>query len=240
MAGIGIRDTEDKKNPAQNVTQEPGYSYSIGPTPTKVLANSGANMKPEEPTAPVNPVGNSGANKESEISVTLVSGNGPKGWSSPSGGSSGNVASGTAAPTQTNEEKAETSLAKLRAEYAAKIQDSFRSGAEKLKAERDAALRENWILQQQAQAALPEQMAAAGINGGATETSLANLRAMYQGNRNDIQSGYMDNLGELAREQQDKAFEAEKSYNERWMEYLMGLAEAEKQHEYNKELARIR
>ena len=70
-----------------------------------------------------------------------------------------------------------------------------------MRAERDEALRENYILQQQAEAALPEQMAARGINGGAAETTLADLRARYQGNRNDIRGDYMSEMGTLNQEQ---------------------------------------
>ena len=86
-----------------------------------------------------------------------------------------------------------------------------------MRKERDDALRENWVLQQQAEAALPEQMAAAGINGGISETTLANLRGKFQGNRNDIQNGYMNEIGDLAEKKLENHSEAEKSYNEKWL-----------------------
>ena len=44
----------------------------------------------------------------------------------------------------------------------------------------------------------------------------------------------MDNLGELEQERAIGTAEAEKSYNERWLEYLLSLAEAEKTAKYNK------
>lgn len=134
----------------------------------------------------------------------------------------------------------ETTIDELRSRYLEELMGEYERSIGLLRNERDEALRENWILQQQAMAALPEQMAAAGINGGAAETSLANLGAEYQGNRNDIQSDYMEELGELAKEQSGKKFEAEKDYTEKWIEYLMNLAKMEKEHEYDKELARIR
>ena len=93
-------------------------------------------------------------------------------------------------------------------------------------------MRENWILQQQAEAALPEQMAAAGINGGISETTLSNLRAKYQGNRNEIQNGYMDDIGDLAEKKLENQSEAEKSYNEKWLEYLLSLAQMEEKYKY--------
>lgn len=132
--------------------------------------------------------------------------------------------------------KAETSLADLKNKYSQNLREQYDYSAEKLKNERDEALRENWILQQQAEAALPEQMAAAGINGGASETSLAALRARYQGDRNNIRGNYMNNLGDLTQQNQAERAEAERSYNERWADYLLSLAQMGKQHQYNKEL----
>lgn len=128
---------------------------------------------------------------------------------------------------QSAEEKAETAIAELRNRYSEKVREQYESEAKKLREERDAALRENWILQQRAEAALPEQLAAAGINGGATETGLANLRAQYQGNRNDIRSGYLDNLGEAGNESRKEILENERDFNKEWLEYLLGLAEKE-------------
>lgn len=129
--------------------------------------------------------------------------------------------------TPSNEERAETSLAELRDSYAKTLQDKYNYSAQRLKEEKDAALRENWILQQQAEAALPERLAANGINGGATETSLADLRAQYQGNRNDIQGGYLDSLGDLSQEHLVENAKNAQSYNEKWLEYLLNRAQQE-------------
>ena len=137
-------------------------------------------------------------------------------------------------------EEAETSVQELRNRYSEKVRENFEAAANKLKAERDDALRENWILQQRAEAALPEQLAAAGMNGGATETTLANLLARYQGNRNDIRSGYMDNLGDLAMENSAQQAEAERAYNEQWIDYLLSLAKMEKEFEQEKALAAMK
>ena len=133
---------------------------------------------------------------------------------------------GTSTGTST-EGKAETSIGDLKNKYAQNLRDQYDYSAQKLKNERDAALRENWVLQQQAEAALPEQMAAAGINGGASETTLANLRAKYQGDRNNIRGEYMNNLGELSQQNQSERAEAERAYNEKWLEYLLSLAKME-------------
>lgn len=126
----------------------------------------------------------------------------------------------------TAKEKAETSIEDLRKRYSEKIRENFDLAAKKLRAERDNAIRENWILQQRAEAALPEQMAAGGINGGASESTLANLRAQYQGNRNDIQKEYSGNLGEIGAKAGEQQAENEDKYNRQWLEYLLSLAKA--------------
>lgn len=152
------------------------------------------------------------------------------------GGNKTNTGTTTQEPAVSPETRAETSIGELRNKYAQNLQNQYDYSAQKLKNERDAALRENWILQQQAEAALPEQMAAAGINGGASETSLAALRARYQGDRNNIRGNYMDNLGDLSQQTQSERAEAERSYNERWLDYLLNLSRMEQQHKYDKEL----
>ena len=125
------------------------------------------------------------------------------------------------------EEKAETAIAELRNRYAEKVREQYESEAKKLREERDYALRENWILQQQAEANLPEKLAAEGINGGATETEISKIRAEYQGNRNDIHEDYSEGLSEIGAESRKELFENEKDFNKEWLEYLLGIAKAE-------------
>ena len=125
------------------------------------------------------------------------------------------------------EEKAETAIAELRNRYAEKVREQYESEAKKLREERDTALRENWILQQQAEANLPEKLAAEGINGGATETEISKIRAEYQGNRNDIREDYSEELSEIGAESRKELFENEKDFNKEWLEYLLGIAKAE-------------
>ena len=136
-------------------------------------------------------------------------------------------------------EKAETSIEELRNRYSERARAQYEQREKKLRAERDEALRENWILQQQAEAALPEQMAAAGLNGGAAETTLAALRAKYQGNRNDIRGDYMDNLGGITEELAAQQAENERAYNEKWIDYLLSLAKMEEEYDHKKALAAI-
>lgn len=134
-------------------------------------------------------------------------------------------------PEPTPEQKTETAIDELRNRYMAELRAEYKNAADILRNERDEALRENWILQQQAKAALPEQLSAAGINGGAAETSLANLSADFQKSRNDIREDYFSELNELAGKKSKEKAEMEKSYYEKWLEYLMNIAQMEKKHE---------
>ena len=216
MAHIGLGGQEDKKQPT---TQKPANTGAQGNTQTGTnifggvvpngIVTSTPKTEPETPTTGANP----------SASTTETKNLASAGFYSALG--NGNNAK---TKTETAEQRAQTSLAQLRDDYSKTLREQYNYSADKLKAERDAALRENWILQQQAEAALPEKMAASGINGGANATSLAALRAMYQGNRNDIQSGYMDNLGDLQQQQSAEQAEVQKDYNERWIEYLLSLA----------------
>lgn len=247
MAGITMSGAEEKKFQTQKPAAD-GYSYNYAVTPNKVLANSGTSMKdPGGTTAPQAAPPANGKNDNS----------GNKGYNATdiSGVYTGNKNNGnvrvsvtesdyvpyTPAPTvsapagPTAQQQAETSLAQLREDYAKALRDQYNYSADRMKTERDEALRENWVLQQQAEAALPEQLAARGINGGAAETTLANLRAQYQGNRNDIRGGYMDEMGDLAQSHSQMQAEGQRSYNERWLEYLMDLARMDEQ--YKKDVA---
>ena len=208
MARIGFSTGEEEKK-----TPEPGSQETPGKEGTSGAGTSGAGT----PAQPEKPAGSAGKYRPNVDITDYLTGRG-----------------GNKDKSNENEAKAETALLDLKNDYIKTLQDQYNYSADKLKAEKDAAMRENWILQQQAEANLPERLAAGGINGGATETSLAALRAQYQGNRNDIQSGYMDNLGELEQKRIAGTAEAEKSYNERWLEYLLSLAQAEKTAEYNR------
>ena len=133
--------------------------------------------------------------------------------------------------TETAETRAETALAELRNNYAKQLRSEYDYSVDKMKKERDEALRENWILQQQEEAGLSEKLAAEGINGGAAETTLSELKSRYQGNRNDIRKGYLEELGDFSSEHQNKLAEAARGYDEKWLEYLITLAENEDEFE---------
>lgn len=251
MAGINISGTgqEDKKNPVKYPTTSTGAQGSTvtgtnvfgGAIPNGVgalVSQKPATEPPAEtpkPEQPKNPGGGTGGNTAAGTNVSS-SGNKTVSW-----GSSGNrrpimgnyfgnnVQQEAPEIINESEKEAETALADLKNSYAQRLRDDYDYSANMLRQERDNALRENWILQQQAEAALPEQMAAAGINGGASETTLADLRARYEGNRNDIRGNYMDEVGKLSQQNAAAQAEAQQNYNEQWLEYLLSLARAEEQ-----------
>ena len=66
----------------------------------------------------------------------------------------------------------------------------------------NSSLRQAYIKHMQEQKALPQQMQAYGINGGATETTLANMKNVYGTNRANIQQ---ENLVQQRLIEQDRA-----------------------------------
>lgn len=247
MAGINISGTgqEDKK-PVRYPTTSTGAQGSTvtgtnvfgGAIPNKVAVNQKPATEPPaetpKPEQPKNPGGSTGGNTAAGTNLSSGGSNTSNRtlvWGSSGSGIRNSAAVQPTAPEIINEseKEAETALADLKNSYAQRLRDDYDYSANMLRQERDNALRENWILQQQAEAALPEQMAAAGINGGASETTLADLRARYEGNRNDIRGNYMDEVGKLSQQNAAAQAEAQQNYNEQWLEYLLSLARAEEQ-----------
>lgn len=256
MAGINISGTgqEDKKNPVKYPTTSTGAQGSTvtgtnvfgGAVPNRVgaLASQKPATEPpaetpatEQPKNPGGSTGGTGAGSNISTGTNTGAGNVSSGkgnldslknWI---GGifNNQNKTETEAQEIVSAEKRAETNIADLKNSYAQRLRDDYDYSTNMLRQERDNALRENWILQQQAEAALPEQMAAAGINGGASETTLADLRARYEGNRNDIRGNYMDEASKLSQQNAAAQAEAQQGYNEKWLEYLLSLARAEEQ-----------
>ncbi len=77
----------------------------------------------------------------------------------------------------------------LEARRAADLQQYTQQQAA-LDADKETALRQAYISQQQALAQLPGQLKKAGVNGGAAESSLVRLARAYGNRRSDILAGY--------------------------------------------------
>ena len=90
---------------------------------------------------------------------------------------------------------------------------------------KDDALREAYIKQQMVERGYPEQLSAAGINGGAAQALLARNNADYAKQRGSIQGNYMNNLGEAGQAYQQGVLQNNQNFLESMAAYRQGLDE---------------
>ena len=90
---------------------------------------------------------------------------------------------------------------------------------------KDDALREAYIKQQMVERGYPEQLSAAGINGGAAQALLARNNADYAKQRGSIQGNYMNNLGEAGQNYQQGVLQNNQNFLESMAAYRQGLDE---------------
>ena len=161
MAKISISGTgteEEKKNG----TVTSGKDIPLGDAVTNT--DGGGVILPSGSSGSSGSSGTSGGSGNAAHDIVYVGGDNDN-YSASSGktvySAGTNITSTEEESKPTNEENAQTSLEDLRNEYAERMRKQYDYSAEKLREERDEALRENWVLQQQAEAALPEQMAVA-------------------------------------------------------------------------------
>lgn len=76
-----------------------------------------------------------------------------------------------------------------------RLKQAYEYQQSQLGAARDNALREAYIKQQMVERGYPEQLSAAGINGGAAQGLLARNNADYANQRTAIHGDYLNNLG---------------------------------------------
>ncbi len=114
-----------------------------------------------------------------------------------------------------------TAISELKDRYTDLLQQNFDISAKRLRNERDEELREQYIKEQQNKAALSEQLAKFGINGGAAETTLAELMARYQNARGAARENYRDGLFELEQNLSEKAADLSQKFDEKWLDYLI-------------------
>ena len=76
-------------------------------------------------------------------------------------------------------------------------ESNYANGIEDINKQTDDALRQAYISNMLNQRNLSSQLANAGINGGATETVMANLLNNYQNNRNNIYDAQSNNIRDL-------------------------------------------
>ena len=118
--------------------------------------------------------------------------------------------------------------------------DVYNSGKAELNANIENQLRELYIARMMADRALPVQMSAQGINGGAAESTIAGNRNQYQSNRNALYQDANAKLADLLKTYNTSVNENEQSLAQQMADMRMKLASMEAQAKYDKELARMR
>ena len=118
--------------------------------------------------------------------------------------------------------------------------DAYNSGKAELNANIENQLRELYIARMMADRALPVQMSAQGINGGAAESTIAGNRNQYQSNRNALYQDANAKLADLLKTYNTSVNENEQSLAQQMANLKMQLAIMEAQAKYDKELARMR
>lgn len=118
--------------------------------------------------------------------------------------------------------------------------DVYNSGKAELNANIENQLRELYIARMMADRALPVQMSAQGINGGAAESTLAGNRNQYQSNRNALYQDANAKLADLLNTYNTSVNSNEQNLAQQMADMRMKLAIMEAQAKYDKELARMR
>lgn len=118
--------------------------------------------------------------------------------------------------------------------------DVYNSGKAELNANIENQLRELYIARMMADRALPVQMSAQGINGGAAESTLAGNRNQYQSNRNALYHDANAKLADLLKTYNTSVNSNEQNLAQQMANLKMQLAIMEAQAKYDKELARMR
>lgn len=90
---------------------------------------------------------------------------------------------------------------------------------------KDNALREAYIKQQMVARGYPEQLSAAGINGGAAQGLLARNNADYANQRTSIQGNYLNNLGEAGQNYQQGILQNNENFLNSMAAYKQSLDE---------------
>ncbi len=218
--GFNLNGTPAKADPTKN----PGYI-----PPTKNPPSGGGS-------------GGSGGSFTDIAPGVSVSGSSSVGWGS--GGSAGGTGTlpGGANPA-VQPSMVDTVQQKLReaTDLANKnALDVYNSGKAELNANIENQLRELYIARMMADRALPVQMSAQGINGGAAESTLAGNRNQYQSNRNALYQDANAKLADLLKTYNTSVNSNEQNLAQQMADMRMKLAIMEAQAKYDKELARMR
>ena len=92
------------------------------------------------------------------------------------------------------------------------LESNYMYGADKIAQDRENALREAYVNRMMSQKNLPQQLNAAGLNGGAAESAVAQLLNNYGNARNSIETQSMNDLANLLNQYQNNANSAGQQY----------------------------
>ena len=222
---------------------KPKDGFNLNGTPAKADPTKNPGYIPPAKNPPS--AGGSGGSGGSFTDIApgvSVSGSSSVGWGS--GGSAGGTGTlpGGASPA-VQPSGVDAVQAKLRAATDLANQgalDIYNSGRAELNANIENQLRELYIARMMADKALPVQMAAQGINGGAAESTLAGNRNQYQTNRNTLYQDANAKLADLLKTYNTSVNSNEQNLAQQMADLRMQLAIMEAQAKYDKELARMR
>ena len=105
---------------------------------------------------------------------------------------------------------------------------------------KDNALREAYIKQQMVERGYPEQLAAAGIRGGAAQGVLARNNADYAKQRTAAYNNFLTGLATAGQNYQQGILSSNENYLASMAAYQQALKQMELQHQYDKELATLK
>lgn len=222
---------------------KPKDGFNLNGTPAKADPTKNPGYIPPAKNPPS--AGGSGGSGGSFTDIApgvSVSGSSSVGWGS--GGSAGGTGTlpGGASPA-VQPSGVDAVQAKLRAATDLANQgalDIYNSGRAELNANIENQLRELYIARMMADKALPVQMAAQGINGGAAESTLAGNRNQYQTNRNTLYQDANAKLADLLKTYNTSVNSNEQNLAQQMADLRMQLAIMEAQAKYDKELAQMR
>lgn len=109
-----------------------------------------------------------------------------------------------------------------------------------LQSAKDEALREAYIKQKMNQRAYPEQLSAAGINGGAAQGVVARGNSDYAKQRTDVYNTYLNGLNSAGQTYQQGVLGNNESFLASMAAYQQAKEEMEIQHKYDLELAKLK
>ena len=120
-----------------------------------------------------------------------------------------------------------------------RLKQAYEYQQNQLTTAKDNALREAWVKQQMVERGYPEQLSAAGINGGAAQAVLARNNADYAKQRTSIYNNYLNNLANAGQTYQQGIYGSNENFLANMAAYQQALEEMKKNYEYDEALMRL-